>query len=320
MDLITDKYELYNADCHEILGKMEANSVDMCLTDPPYFFLGMNEDWDADKINASVKEWRAENQDREARHGNRFLEMSLGYEKGGGSTYGREKTIEFYHFMKKVSDAVYKVLKPGSFYFAFSQPRLVHRMMTAIEDSGFNIRDLMIWYHPNGSPSRAMSLERHVDSRYGDEQSQSDLVKSMENRKTPVPAVLYEPIVFAQKPPEGSLIDNWKKYGVGLMDMNTKSGGILPSNVLYFNKPLGVKNKHSWNNHPTVKPLDLIEYLIYTYSKKGDIILDPFLGSGTTVVASINQHRKGVGIEKAEAYFDICKKRVAEAVTETRLF
>lgn len=312
-------YEIYEGDCKEWMDGCAEQSIDMCLTDPPYFFLGMNEDWDAGKLNNSVKKWRSENQDREARHGNRFLELALGYEKGG-ATYGAKKTIEFYHFMKDVSDRVYKVLKPGSFYFAFSQPRLVHRMMTAIEDAGFNIRELMIWYHPNGSPSRAMSLERHVDGRYGDDRAQEDLKKSMENRKTPVPAVLYEPIVFAQKPPEGSLIDNWKKWGVGLMDMNMDSGGILPSNVLYFNKPLGVKNKQSWNNHPTVKPLDLIEYLINTYSKPNDKILDPFLGSGTTVVASINQKRYGIGVEKNAEYVEISKRRVDEALAETRLF
>lgn len=74
--------------------------------------------------------------------------------------------------------------------------------------------------------------------------------------------------------------------------------------------------KVSWRSafgktlHPTQKPVILCEYFIKTYSNKGDIILDPFIGSGTTAVAAINTERKYIGFEKDDKYFEIAKNRL----------
>jgi DNA modification methylase len=70
--------------------------------------------------------------------------------------------------------------------------------------------------------------------------------------------------------------------------------------------------------HPTEKPLKLFEYLINVSSNEGDTILDPFMGSGTTIVACKNLNRNGIGIELDQAYFEIAKKRIEE--TPTKLF
>lgn len=66
-------------------------------------------------------------------------------------------------------------------------------------------------------------------------------------------------------------------------------------------------------NHPTVKPTNLMEWLIKHYSEEGHIILDPFMGSGSTGVACVNTGRNFIGIEKDETYFNIAKKRIEEA-------
>ena len=66
--------------------------------------------------------------------------------------------------------------------------------------------------------------------------------------------------------------------------------------------------------HPTQKPVDLMEYLIATFSHPGDLVLDPTMGSGTTGVAALNLGRRFVGIEKDEKFFEIAKARI-EAVT-----
>lgn len=76
-----------------------------------------------------------------------------------------------------------------------------------------------------------------------------------------------------------------------------------PSNVLFF-------NKESKGVHPTQKPVDLLEYLIKTYTNEGDIILDNCMGSGSTGVATLNLNRKFIGIEKDENYFKIAKTRI----------
>lgn len=62
--------------------------------------------------------------------------------------------------------------------------------------------------------------------------------------------------------------------------------------------------------HPTQKPVSLCEYFIKTYSNKGDIILDPFIGSGTTAVAAISTERKYIGFEKDAKYFEVAKNRL----------
>lgn len=62
--------------------------------------------------------------------------------------------------------------------------------------------------------------------------------------------------------------------------------------------------------HPTEKPLKLFEYLIESSSNKGDVVLDPFLGSGTTAVACKKLKRHCIGIEKEEKYIEISKKRL----------
>lgn len=62
--------------------------------------------------------------------------------------------------------------------------------------------------------------------------------------------------------------------------------------------------------HPTEKPVDLMEELIKSFSKENDVILDPFMGSGSTLVACNNLNRKYIGVELSEEYFDITKKRL----------
>jgi site-specific DNA-methyltransferase (adenine-specific) len=65
--------------------------------------------------------------------------------------------------------------------------------------------------------------------------------------------------------------------------------------------------------HPCSKPLGLMERVVQRFTNEGQIILDPFMGSGTTGVACVNTNRRFVGIELDETYFDIACKRIEEA-------
>ena len=71
--------------------------------------------------------------------------------------------------------------------------------------------------------------------------------------------------------------------------------------------------------HPTQKPVKVVEKLIEMFSNKGDTILDPFMGSGTTGVASLKLQRKFIGIEINPEYFEIAKKRIGEWQNQSRL-
>lgn len=65
--------------------------------------------------------------------------------------------------------------------------------------------------------------------------------------------------------------------------------------------------------HPTQKPVDLLEYLIKTYTNEGETILDNCMGSGSTGVACINTNRNFIGIELDENYFNIAQNRINDA-------
>ena len=62
--------------------------------------------------------------------------------------------------------------------------------------------------------------------------------------------------------------------------------------------------------HPTQKPVDMTEYMIGKFSDEGDVILDPFMGSGTTGIACLNTNRRFIGMELEEDYFNIAKERI----------
>ncbi len=74
--------------------------------------------------------------------------------------------------------------------------------------------------------------------------------------------------------------------------------------------PVNAKIQPSANIHPTVKPISLFEWLIKLVTRKGQLVLDPFLGSGTTLMACEKSGRKGIGIEKESEYMEIAKTRI----------
>ena len=71
-----------------------------------------------------------------------------------------------------------------------------------------------------------------------------------------------------------------------------------------------MRDKNGVKSHPTQKPLKLIQQIFLTSTKKGDLVLDPFMGSGTTAVVAEALGRKWVGIEKEEKYINVALKRI----------
>lgn len=84
-----------------------------------------------------------------------------------------------------------------------------------------------------------------------------------------------------------------------------------PTEVLNYAAPVNGKR-----NHPNEKPVDLLEYLIRTYSDAGETVLDATMGSGSTGVAAINTGRNFIGFETEEKYFEIAKDRISRAIEE----
>ena len=100
---------------------------------------------------------------------------------------------------------------------------------------------------------------------------------------------------------------NYGKFNV-TDDVRAGSTEKYPSSILSFAKP-----HPSAAQHRTEKPVALLEYLMKTYTNKGDLVLDNCMGSGSTGVACVNTGRRFIGIELDPGYFEIAKTRIEKA-------
>lgn len=99
------------------------------------------------------------------------------------------------------------------------------------------------------------------------------------------------------------------EYILFFREKGVKINGDYSSKKTYYVTPLNQKEKKLYE-HPTVKPVDILNNLIINSSLENDVILDPFMGSGSTGVACKNLNRNFIGIELDENYFSIAKERI----------
>jgi site-specific DNA-methyltransferase (adenine-specific) len=88
-----------------------------------------------------------------------------------------------------------------------------------------------------------------------------------------------------------------------------------PKSIITYQKP-----HPATTVHPTQKPVELLEWLIKTYTNEGDCVLDNCMGSGTTAIAAIRTNRNFIGFELQREYFDIANKRIREEQMQYKLF
>lgn len=294
-------------DSIELIKNLDENSIDLVLTDPPYFLDKMDNNWKDEKITDSR---------------NQAAVKSL----PSGMVFNKKQGLEFYNWFKHISTEILRVLKPGAFFFSFSSPRLSHRLVSAIDDSGFDIRDNFIWLYTKNQP-KAMSLNHFIDKMEISKNEKDALKVHFKGWKTPQIKSCYEPIVMAQKPVDGTFLNTFIEYGTGLINTEVKVGqNMFPSNVMtienineiidkYFliNKPMK-SEKGSDNRHKTVKPVELCKHIIkLTCFNKDAVVLDPFVGSGTTAVAAKSLGLNYIGIDINPEYIEIAESRLAQA-------
>ena len=95
-------------------------------------------------------------------------------------------------------------------------------------------------------------------------------------------------------------------YGkVYLHETKSENGDRFPTTILNF--------KREYGDHPTQKPVPLLAWLIRTYTDAGDVVLDSFMGSGSTGVACVQEGRRFIGIEREDKYFETAKRRIEVA-------
>lgn len=289
-----------------ILDDIDDNSIDLVLTDPPYFLDKLDDTWKHEVVSNKR---------------NQQTIKSL----PAGMKFDPEQGRRFYKWYSEISEKIYRVLKPGGFFLSFSSPRLYHRMASAMDDVGFEIRDAFLWLYTQNQV-KAMSLDHFIDKLKTDEATKQKIKKSLDGWKTPQIKSSYEPIAVGQKTPSGTFLQNMLKHGVSLFNTKVKVGdNMYPSNVMtiegmseildrYFLVPKPSKTeKGVFNTHMTVKPVSLCEHLInLTVYAKDAIVLDPFVGSGTTAIAAKNLEKNYIGIDTNKEYVDIALRRLKE--------
>jgi len=239
------EWDIHHGDCLDVLSKMEPNSIDTVITDPPYGLKFMGRNWDHNVPG-----------------------------------------IPFW-------EAILRVAKPGSTLLAFGGTRTFHRLACAIEDSGWILRDCIMWLYGSGFP-KSLDISKQIDKAAGAEREvvgeyvwpdgkgrnpevhktkrsgiYSDIKTddSPNDRRITAPATpeaalwdgwgtgikpSWEPIIVAQKPLDGTFAENALKYGVagfwiegGRIGTDDTRGKASPTT-------LGVMNDDGWEPKPVI--------------------------------------------------------------------
>lgn len=279
--------QMFCGDSAVELLKIKDNSVDMLCSDPPYGYSFMNKGWD--QVLPDTEIWRQS----------------------------------------------YRVLKPGAFITVMAAPRtdVLWRISRDLEEAGFDLSftNLEFVYH-SGFP-KASDTPKMLEKRGAIQ----DVVEKYNGAKMgfqPKPA--REIIIVGMKPfSEGSYVDKVLNFEALPDNVKMTYPLIQTPKPAKKEKDFGLSgeekeqewNEKTWkdlpnpnvpnqnrlprkNNHPTVKPIKLMSYLITLFTRPGDWILDPFGGSGTTGLACKLLDRNHIYIDFTQEYYDIAQERL----------
>jgi site-specific DNA-methyltransferase (adenine-specific) len=315
---------LYNGDSAEVLKQLKDNSVDLLATDPPYGLSFMGKDWD--KVLPPTDIW--DECYRVLKPGSFIAVMSS------------PRSDVLYRMIKDLEDAGFDMsFSPimWTYHSGFPKASDTSKMI----DKRLGAEREVVGKGKGAATSNTNSLGVY-NNEYDETEPSTDLAKKYEGSKLgfqPKPAV--EHIIIGMKPHGSkSYIDNVlnfealpdnikmtypfiqvpkpakKEKDLGMMgeekqiytDENGKFGYGNTNGDNFGDRIENVKRK---NIHPTTKPVKLMSYIITLFTREGDWVIDPFLGSGTTGLASKLINRHFVGIEREKEYFDICEERLS---------
>ena len=208
---------------------------------------------------------------------------------------------EYTDWCKEWGKELFKVCKHGAPVAVFNSTRTAAHVQVALEEAGFYTRDILVYRRRSGIP-KGLNLKLKLEKmNHPDSEKWDGWHTCFRNE--------WESIVLVQKPLLNNHWETLQKTGVGVFKTINEDGS-FQSNILegYYSKS---ENKFA---HCTVKPLELIKKLILTLVPKSEdnIVLDPFAGSGTTLVAAQQLGYHYTGIEIEEEYVEIVNGRLSE--------
>lgn len=281
-----------------LIKKIAAESVHAIISDIPY---GIGcDDWDVlhdNKNSALLGASKAQ-----IKAGNIFKHR--GKPLNGWSEADKNISKEYQFWCESWASEWLRVIKPGASAFIFAGRRMAHRCICALEDAGFIFKDMIAW-EKEQAPHRAQRISV-IYERRGDDEN----FHKWQNWRVGNLRPIFEPILWFMKPYTigGTLADNVRDHEIGAFNNEAwKKYSADSSNVIKVNSQ---KTDHGL--HPAQKPLALLRALIELVSVEGQVILDPFCGSGSTLVAAKQLGRKFIGIESDEKFVDVAKKRLSD--------
>ncbi|MAE51213.1 MAG: site-specific DNA-methyltransferase [Micavibrio sp.] len=288
---------IYQGDSIELIKAVEDESVHLILSDIPY---GIGaDDWDVIHDNKNTAYLGSSPAQKSA--GAVFKKR--GKPINGWSEADRAIPKQYQEWCTKWAPDWYRTLKPGASVFIFAGRRLAHRCVCAMEDAGFSLKDNLAWIR-NRAPHRAQRLSVVYDKR-GDAESAAEWDGWRIGNLRPI----YEPILWFTKPYKigTTIADNVLEHGVGAYNQTAfLRYAPEPENILH-----GGLEKNEGGLHPTQKSVKLMQALIELTTQEGQVVLDPFAGSGSTLVAAQNLGRNFLGFEASPEYVEICRKRIS---------
>ena len=287
----------------DLIKNVETESVHAIISDIPY---GIGyDDWDVLHNNSNSALGGSSSAQSKSN-----LFKRRGKPLNGWSAADKNIAKEYQEWVMKWSAEWYRVLKPGSSVFIFAGRQYAHRVITAFEDTGFTFKDMLSWERDK-APHRAQRVSK-VYERRGDKESEQE----WEGWRLANLRPLFEPILWFQKPYKlgGTLADNLLIHGVGAWNEQALEKYNINTGLENQSNMIKVKVKSSDRGmHTTQKPLNLMKLLVELVTKEGQIVLDPFAGSGTTVLAAKETYRKGLGFEVSPEICKIAEKRLEES-------
>jgi site-specific DNA-methyltransferase (adenine-specific) len=265
---------LINDDCLQAMATLPDSSVDAIVTDPPYGLSFMGKAWDYDVPQVEV--WRE----------------------------------------------AFRVLKPGGHLLAFFGSRTYHRGAVQIEDAGFEIRDQIMWIYGTGFPKGKSQLKpAHEPVVVARRKGKSEF--RIDDCRIPS-GTDYTELRVTQGGDHFSIGSKAKTRGT----IFQPASGRWPANVIHDGSDEATRlfgeaarffycakaskaDRGEGNTHPTVKPTDLMRYLCRLVTPPSGVVLDPFMGSGSTGKAALLEGFDFIGIERDPDYCAIAQERIA---------
>lgn len=226
----------------------------------------------------------------------------------GWSEADRQIPVEYQRWCQSFAGDWVRVLKPGASALVFAGRRLAHRCVVAFEDAGFTFKDSLAWLRES-APHRAQRLSV-VFERRGDDTN----AERWEGWRVGNLRPTFEPILWFVKPyPIGTTIaDNVLAHGVGALNETAfVSYERVPENVVRAGFSSGEGGLHL-----AQKPLKLLKALIVLTTLEEQVVLDPFCGSGSTLLAAKRLGRRYIGYDSDPVCIKIAKKRLAPDMFE----